>query len=255
MRQTMLAAKGLVWVAFLFTCAYFVPAGRTDDKIEEKLNKPVLLDKSLEKETSLKEAMELVSKRHDLNIVINGLEFKKQLKIFNIEQFPVRLEQMRGMPVRLQKKPVIHLGLIIELLAKQVDGTYEIKRDHIEIVPLQPGKRNPAPPLKMSKEETGQLDKKMQKPVSLGKGIDMNTPLQDVVEFLSDSLDIVIILDSSEFKRSAKVDNVTDLPITLPPQKRVPVKEILEQVAKQVNGTCEIKGGVVVIVPEKEDKR
>jgi hypothetical protein len=250
----MLAAKGLVWVAFLLTCAYFVPAGRTDDKIEEKLNKPVLLDKSLEKETSLKEAMELLSKRHDLNIVINGLEFKKQLKIFNIEEFPVRLQQIH-IPTRLQKKPAIHLGLLIELLAKQIDGTYEIKGDHIEIVPPQEGKRNPAPPLKMSKEEAGNLDKKMQKPVSLFKGIDKNTPLKDVVEFLCDRTDIVIILDSSEFKRSAKVDNVTDLPITLPPQDRVPVKEILEQVAKQVNGTCEIKGGVVVIVPEKEDKR
>src|SRR5437016_5705127 len=127
MRQTMLAAKGLVCVALLLTCTYFVPAGRADDRIEEKLNKPVLLDKSLEKETSLKEAMELLSKRHELNIVINGFEFKKQLKIFNIEQFPVRLQQMQGMPLRLQKKPAIHLGLIIELLAKQVDGTYEIK--------------------------------------------------------------------------------------------------------------------------------
>jgi|GEM_PF-6827118 len=246
MRETMLAAKGWVWVGFLLT--YFVSAGRADDRIEEKLSKPVLLDKSLEKETSLKEAMQLLSKRHELNIVINGLEYKKQLKIFNIEQFPVSLQQMHGMPVRLQEKPVIHLGLIIELLAKQVDGTYEIKRDHIEIVPLQQGKRNPAPPLKMSKEETEQLDKKMQKLVSPGKGI---TPLQDVVEFLSDSSDIIIIVDSSEFKRAAKVENVTDLPITLPPQKRVPVKEILEQVAKQVKGRYKTKGGVALIVPEE----
>jgi hypothetical protein len=254
MSRSMLRATTLLAIAGLLIYTYSGAGARAENKIEKKLSKPVALGNLLEKETSLKDAMELLSKRYDLSIVVDGSAFKEQLKIFNIEQFPVDLRQMRGIPERLQKKPAVHLGLIIELLAKQVDGTYEIKRDHIEIVPLQEGKKNPAPALKMSKEEAEKLDKKLQKPVNLGKGIDRNTPLQDAVEFLSDSSDIVIIVDSSEFKRAAKVENVNDLPITLPPQERVPVKQILEQVAKQIKGKYEIKGGAVLIVPETEDK-
>jgi len=229
----------------LLMCGLSTSLASAGSKIEGILSKPVSLDHRLEKDTSLKDAMSFLSKRCGVKVVINRSEFKDQQKILNIEDVPVRL---RPLP------PGVHLGLIIELLSKQIEGTYKIERDHIEIVPLQKGKRNPAPDLKMSKEELDKFRKKMQKLVTLNKGIDKNTPLQDVVEFLSDRFDLAIIVDSAEFRLLAVADNVEDAPISLPPQKDVPVEKVIEQVAGQLNGDYVIKGGAVVPVPEKKAK-
>src|ERR1700730_261900 len=98
--------KWLVTPVLLLTCAQWPAGARADAKIEEKLNKLITLDKEIAKDTALKDAMELLGKRYDVRIVINDAEFKKQLKIFNIEQFPVSLPKM----------PALQLGLIVELL-------------------------------------------------------------------------------------------------------------------------------------------
>ena len=84
------------------------------------------------------------------------------------------------------------------------------------------------------------LQEKLNKPVTLDKGIDRNAPLKDALEFLSDRLDVTILVDEAAFKLES-IDNVEDLPVHLPRMSNVHLQTVLQLLSDQVNGTYLIK--------------
>jgi hypothetical protein len=95
------------------------------------------------------------------------------------------------------------------------------------------------------------LAKKLKKKVSLEKGIDANTPLQDVLDFLADRYDVTFVVDTKAFE-AAGVQKVTDQPIQLKPVKEVALGKVLQTVLDQVQGTYRVEKDKVVVLPKPE---
>jgi hypothetical protein len=209
--------------------------------LEEKLDKVISLDKPIDKNTCFQDVVEFLSDRFDLRITIDKEAFKKQLQVDNVAELPVHLPRVCA-----------SLGLVLQILARQVHGTYAVRRDRIEIVPLAKGKRPVRRDSKQLAELATKIRESLRKPSTLEKGVD--TSLKDFVEFLNDRHDLPIIVDVGAFQRKAKAQAIEDMPIKLPAQKDVSVEKVLEKALKQVNATYEITGGAVLIIPaEKQD--
>src|SRR5438552_8942547 len=67
----------------------------------------------------------------------------------------------------------------------------------------------------------------------LEKGIDANTPLKDVMEFLKDRYDISIVIDTQAFKAKG-IEDVEGSAIHLPKLIRVNLGTILQVTLKQI---------------------
>jgi hypothetical protein len=210
---------------------------------EEKLDKPITLDKGIDRKTPFKDALEFVSDRYDMTILIDDAAFKKHLKMNDVGDNPVHLPRLEG----------VRLGLVMALLAKQVKGTYEIKPDHLVIVPIENGKKvKGAKPSKVWEKASERVRECLQKPIDLDKGIWRNTPLKDALEFLSDRYDVAIILDYSAFKKGDKEVIIDDAPVFLPVQKQVKLGEVLKSLLKQVGAAYEVIDGAIIVAPPRK---
>jgi hypothetical protein len=107
-------------------------SGFTDDdpntlrrirELRQKLSQPVTLDKGIEANTPFKDALEFISDRYDLTILVDTNAFKVDNMIESVDDQTVRLPKMVG----------VSLGTVLRLLAAQVNGTYLIRRDYVEI--------------------------------------------------------------------------------------------------------------------------
>jgi RNA polymerase sigma factor (sigma-70 family) len=87
--------------------------------------------------------------------------------------------------------------------------------------------------------------------ITLDRGIDPNTQLKDVMEFLADRYDLTIAIDSERFKAAGQ-DNVEEQPVRLPEQFHVRLRTVLRKIARQVNGVCLLSAGKVVLVPNND---
>jgi hypothetical protein len=112
-----------------------VPAtARGDDQVKaliEKLNNPVTLERGIDHDTPLKDAMEFLSERYDLTILIDHQAFKEE-GVDEIENFKVRSPKMVG----------IRLGTVLRLVLEQAGASYLVRKDHIEITPAARLERN-----------------------------------------------------------------------------------------------------------------
>jgi hypothetical protein len=208
--------------------------------LEQRLDKPVTLDKGIDRKTPLKDALEFLSDRYDIAIRIDSAAFKERLKLDDVGNAPVHLPRISG----------VRLGLVLTLLAKQVNGSYDIKRDYIEIMPFQKGvtpKKSSETWQKASKRVAELLDK----PIDV-EGIGLKTPLKDALEFLADRYDVAIVLDYSAFKQGKKEVMIEDVPVTQPVQKRVKLGEVLKMLLKQVGASYEIIDGAIIVAPPKK---
>lgn len=98
------------------------PGSRRALQIRDKLNQSVQLDKQIEN-TPLKDVLDFLSDKYDLTFIIDVKAFDRDNGNKNPED----------MMVRLPKMPGVTLGTILRFLLAQIDGTYLIRRDYIEI--------------------------------------------------------------------------------------------------------------------------
>jgi tetratricopeptide (TPR) repeat protein len=100
------------------------PGSRNALKIRDKMNTPVSLDKPVEN-APLKDVLEFLSDKYELTFIVDTQAFE-QAGVGggrNVEDSQVRLPKMPG----------VTLGTIMRFLLAQVNGTYLIRRDYIEI--------------------------------------------------------------------------------------------------------------------------
>src|SRR5689334_6832700 len=91
-----------------------------------KLAKPVTLENGLADNTPLRDAVEFISGPYDIKILVDTQAFKAA-GVDAVEDQPVRLPKMIG----------IRLSTILRLLADQVQGTYLVHPEFVELVPLE----------------------------------------------------------------------------------------------------------------------
>ncbi|OAI46637.1 hypothetical protein AYO44_11010 [Planctomycetaceae bacterium SCGC AG-212-F19] len=103
-------------------------------------------------------------------------------------------------------------------------------------------------------------DVTLRQKVLLDKGIDPNTPLIDVLEFLSDRWDLTIVVDELAFA-GAGIENVREFPVQLEPQRTtIPLEKALRRILDQVKTDTYTAGfvcreGYFEIIPEHNQLR
>jgi hypothetical protein len=95
---------------------------RSIKRLKEKLSKPISLDRGIDANTPLKDALEFLTDRYDITILVDTNAFKAEGQ-----------EAVEDQPVRLPKMVGVSLGTVLRLLTGQINGTYLIRRDYIEI--------------------------------------------------------------------------------------------------------------------------
>jgi tetratricopeptide (TPR) repeat protein len=120
------------WREISLRKAKYENGGLTDDDPETlrkirimkaKLDKPVVLDKGLEKMT-FGDAKQYFEDRFDITILVNEAAFKAiESDVPNVNEAQVKLDKMSG----------VSLATVLRLLTAQFGGTYIIRRDYIEI--------------------------------------------------------------------------------------------------------------------------
>jgi hypothetical protein len=90
------------------------------------LARPINLDRGIDPNTPLRDALEHFEQTNKgMTILLNRRAFEEELGIQEIDQQPVRLPRMTGVP----------LGTILDMLLRQVNGRYLIRPGFIEITP------------------------------------------------------------------------------------------------------------------------
>jgi hypothetical protein len=97
-------------------------ASRKALRVRDKLNQPVSIDKPIEN-APLRDVLDFLSDKYDLTFIIDSQAFDQDRGDRNVEDKMVRLPKMPG----------VSLGTILRFLLAQVQGTYLIRRDYIEI--------------------------------------------------------------------------------------------------------------------------
>jgi hypothetical protein len=71
------------------------------------------------------------------------------------------------------------------------------------------------PSISKAEAKARELRARLDEPANLDKGVDANTPLQDVLEFFSDRYDIPIVVDDKAFE-AIGVQKIAEQPVSLP---------------------------------------
>lgn len=91
---------------------------------------------------------------------------------------------------------------------------------------------------------------KIQRNVTLDQGIDANTPLKDVLEFLGDRFDLSILVDEAGFE-AAGIDKVGERPIQLAPHCEVPLENVWEDLASKSGTRARLAGETLARAPRE----
>jgi hypothetical protein len=91
-------------------------------EMKNKLAEPVTLEQGIAANTSLRDALEFISDRYNVTILIDTQAFKADGND-TVEDTPVRLPKMIG----------VSLATVLRLLTAQANATYLVRRDYIEI--------------------------------------------------------------------------------------------------------------------------
>jgi hypothetical protein len=151
-------------------------------QLRAKLTQPISLEKGIDSNTPLKDAVEFLSDRYEIPLLVNEAAFPKDENGNSVMGHPVRLSKLTG----------VKLGTVLRLVLAQVQGTYLIRGDHIEIVPR---------PLAWPSEWTADT-----RQLATAVTLDLHKqPLDRALQYLADASGINIILDARLAEQAANV--------------------------------------------------
>jgi hypothetical protein len=170
----------------------------TAQEIRNRLAKPITLDRGIDANTSLGDAMAFLSERFGVSIIVNNSAFKDEAGVESADDLAVRLPRIVD----------VKLGTVLRLLAKQINGTYLIRGDHIEITTPQ---RNS--PLMWVDPQFNEHDRRRHVPIVDAEFI--HRPLNTALRELSDESGISIVLDArtAETAKTAVTATLNGVPI------------------------------------------
>ena len=192
----------------------------------------------------------------EMRVTLLDYHEDRLVKLLNVitEKKGIRIDLDRANLQKLCKKPLdeltivvppgsLPLGAAIELVANQVHGTLEEKAGRWSIVPGNPnfGQFLSGP--------TAEMQKAIGKVAEIEKLIE-SAPAKDIFDFFSEKYDVRIIAAGGFVEHEARFG---DKNCTLPVSKK-PLIELVEDVARQLDGTIRIYKGLVLVVPRDRSK-
>jgi hypothetical protein len=226
-RYVWLVAGSLVLSVWFLSAARLQAGAKKTRELVSKMAMPIDLDKGIDKDTPLRDALEFLSDRYDITMIIDGQAFKDDLEETKIASKPVLLPKMKA----------VAFGTVLRLLLDQVGGTALIRSDYIEIVPtvrvvreIYQGREGPRFPLVHAAFEGTPLDEALER-LTAATGVSVvvdprtergketvnallvNVPLDSAVRVLADSaglkmvrLDNVLYLTGPESARALQAE-------------------------------------------------
>jgi hypothetical protein len=219
---------------------------QAQSRIEAKLDTPVSLEKGIDANTPLKDVVEFLRDRYDISIVIDTQAFKAK-----------GVEAVDESPTHLPKLLAVNLGTTLQVLVKQVNGTYEVKDKHVLIVPLddEQKKQIKRPTSERQQQVEKELRDRLTQPVDFEQGIDARTTLKDALQFIRDRFDVNLVIDRRAFHVGKKSRDVASERVQLPKLKSVSLGTALRRLLKPIDADCEIIDNLILIVPQKSNAR
>jgi hypothetical protein len=139
---------------------------------------------------------------------------------------------------------------VLEVMLKQIDGTYDLQEDAIKVIPIGSEKKhaNRRASARRAKVEN-ELRKKLARRVDFEKGIADKTPLKDALELIRKEHDLNILIDTGAFQFDQKRLNISREPVKLPELKAVPLATALTMLLKPIKADYQIIDNLILIVP------
>jgi hypothetical protein len=142
----------------------------------QKLLQPVNLDKGIDANTPLRDAIEVLQDRYDVTIIPDLAAFKADQQIDNITEQPVQLPRTMG----------VRLSTVLRFLTAQISGTFLVKADHLEITTLQQARLSANPNMQ------GVTERAL---LPLVHTVLAQRPLREALKDLADQTSISVVLD------------------------------------------------------------
>ena len=211
--------------------------------IEAKLDTVLKFDQALDGNTPLKDAIEYLSDYVKVQIKVNAAAFKDELMITAIEDQQVRLPKVID----------ISLASVLEILTRQVSGTYIVQKNFIEIVPKTKPRKETRKPSNRQKAAEQALSEKLKAKIKLLDAIPKDTSIEDAFQFLADNQNLNIFVDTLAFNRFPGGKPANQRTIELPKLENVSIQRVLQLMLEAAGGgDFELCGNLLIIVPEKD---
>ena len=194
-------------------------------------------------EGKFKDMLELLSSRHEIEIVIDQQAFTKR-EIADFEQTKVTTPKMDEFFVDTMLREVL----------QQVNAVYEVHGQRVVVVPRSRDGKTHSFPAMTAKQRKAQveLEKRLVKPiVEIEKEFDGD--LKDILEFLSDRIEVPIIVDQYAFRSLAGKPDPRTTKVQLSPGKDS-LPNFLNSLLKQVGGRYQIRSDHLRILPIDNSK-
>ena len=155
---------------------------RKEPKIEgfqqlaHKLSLPISVEGGIDANTPLNDALEFLSQRHEVPILVNTAAFKK-----------AGTEDVETLPVKLPKIFGARLGTVLQMLLNQINAAYLVRSDHIEVTTLQDSRPEVWP---------GNQSARGRALMPLVSVAFEKRPLTDALKELSTLTDVSVVVDS-----------------------------------------------------------
>jgi hypothetical protein len=220
-----------------------------DLELVKKLNRPVLLERGIDPNTSLRMFLDRTAKKYGVAIKLDTPAFKA--KGVDIENEKVTFDKVAGIP----------LGLLLELVLKQVRAAYEGKDGLVNVIPAAPERKVQFERLDEKRRNFGAAEIKRK----LGSGVTLERGLEKIMfdeakSYFEDRYDLIIVIDYGSFPRKGAYGpfpkKAGERPpwrrnVSLPIMKDIPLDKVLKQLTDQIDADYEIRDDVVLIVSTK----
>jgi hypothetical protein len=175
----------MIWCAPAPASSQNKEKSTTANELRNKLAGRVTLDKGMDSNTPLKDAVEFLAERYDVPIIVDAAAFRNDNQIDSVDEMQIRLPKMVG----------VKLSTVLRLLSAQVNGGYRIRSDHVEITTIQ----------RMQAESWADREHR------LAPTVDANfnkVPFEHALRELADSAGVGVVVDSLRAGETGKV-NIT----------------------------------------------
>jgi hypothetical protein len=180
---------------------------------------------------TLDEILNLLAKYHGVEVEIDKGAFDK-----------AGVKDVGSRRVEFPNLHSVRLETLLELTIRPVNGTLQIDKGRLRIIPGKPREiTSVAPPAGEA------MRVKMLKKVTLERPI-CNAPLRDILEFLSDKYELNVFLDTSAFAKAGR-RAVLDAPCSSP-EANSKLIECLNYFAVQVEGKVLARDEIILILPQ-----
>jgi len=213
------------------------------ETLENRVQKVVSLPKAIEASTPLKDALDVLAERWNLDIRVETKLFRKK-----------GIENVEGQPVSVPRLKNVRLATLLDFVASQVDGSCMIWKERLVIVPRSHargarGAGYHAMPFATTKEDA-ELRAKLENQISLPKQSDPRPVLGDALHALAEQHELNIVIDERAFK-AVRSKDVAKRRVELSGLPSMPLGKWLEKVCAQAKSSYRLTENIIWIVPQK----